>query len=172
MVHLSDLDWNRSGEERDQGSSRRATTSRSRCSTSTPRRSASRSASSSSPTTLRVVDRPVRQGPGGDRHRHAGAGERHRGPARRRRARLHRKSDLSRDRSDQRPDRYAVGEKLDAKITQLDRAARKVGLSVKAKDIDEEREAIAAIRLVRLGASLGDILGAALRRQRDKAKDA
>ena len=82
-----------------------------------------------------------------------------------------RKSDLSHDRSDQRPDRYAVGEKLDAKITQLDRAARKVGLSVKAKDIDEEREAMQQFGSSDSGASLGDILGAALRRQRDKAKD-
>jgi small subunit ribosomal protein S1 len=82
-----------------------------------------------------------------------------------------RKSDLSRDRSDQRPDRYAVGEKVDAKITQLDRAARKVGLSIKAKDIDEEREAMAQFGSSDSGASLGDILGAALRRQRDKAKD-
>jgi small subunit ribosomal protein S1 len=82
-----------------------------------------------------------------------------------------RKSDLSRDRSDQRPDRYAVGEKVDAKITQLDRAARKVGLSIKAKDIDEEREAMQQFGSSDSGASLGDILGAALRRQRDKGKE-
>jgi small subunit ribosomal protein S1 len=79
-----------------------------------------------------------------------------------------RKSDLSRDRSEQRPDRYAVGEKVDAKITQLDRATRKIVLSIKAKDIDEEKEAMAQFGSSDSGASLGDILGAALKKQSEK----
>ncbi|MBM3521771.1 MAG: 30S ribosomal protein S1 [Alphaproteobacteria bacterium] len=81
-----------------------------------------------------------------------------------------RKSDLARDRGDQRPDRFAVGEKLDAKITQIDRGSRRVQLSVKAKEIDEEKEAMAQYGSSDSGASLGDILGAALRRQREQGK--
>ncbi len=54
-----------------------------------------------------------------------------------------RKSELSRDRSEQRPDRFAVGEKIDAKVTAIDRATRKVGLSIKAREVDEEKRAMA-----------------------------
>ena len=79
-----------------------------------------------------------------------------------------RKSDLSRDRSEQRPDRFAVGEKVDAKITQLDRSTRKIVLSIKAKEIDEEKEAMAQYGSSDSGASLGDILGAALKKQSEK----
>ena len=81
-----------------------------------------------------------------------------------------RKSDLVRDRGDQRPDRFAMGEKVDAKITQIDRGSRRVQLSVKAKEIDEEKEAMATYGSSDSGASLGDILGAALRRQREQDK--
>ena len=81
-----------------------------------------------------------------------------------------RKSDLARDRGDQRPDRFAMGEKVDAKITQIDRGSRRVQLSVKAKEIDEEKEAMATYGSSDSGASLGDILGAALRRQREQDK--
>jgi len=80
-----------------------------------------------------------------------------------------RKSELSRDRAEQRPDRFAIGEKLDAKITQFDRATRKASLSIKAKELDEEKEAMAEYGSSDSGASLGDILGAALsRRERDE----
>ncbi len=78
-----------------------------------------------------------------------------------------RKSELSRDRAEQRPDRFAVGEKLDAKITTFDRASRKATVSIKAKEVDEEKEAMAEFGSSDSGASLGDILGAALR-GRDK----
>jgi small subunit ribosomal protein S1 len=81
-----------------------------------------------------------------------------------------RKSDLARDRGDQRPDRFAIGEKVDAKITQIDRGSRRVQLSVKAKEIDEEKEAMATYGSSDSGASLGDIRGAALRRQREQDK--
>ncbi|MGE4081026.1 MAG: 30S ribosomal protein S1 [Reyranella sp.] len=80
-----------------------------------------------------------------------------------------RKSELSRDRSEQRPERYAVGDKLDAKITNIDKATRRVVLSVKAREIDEEKQAMAEFGSSDSGASLGDILGAAMNRaQQDK----
>ncbi|HEY1505677.1 MAG TPA: 30S ribosomal protein S1 [Stellaceae bacterium] len=80
-----------------------------------------------------------------------------------------RKSELSRDRAEQRPDRFAIGEKVDAKITQFDRATRKASLSIKAKELDEEKEAMAEYGSSDSGASLGDILGAALsRREKDE----
>jgi small subunit ribosomal protein S1 len=77
-----------------------------------------------------------------------------------------RKSELSRDRSEQRPDRFAVGEKIDAKVTAIDRATRKVGLSIKAREVDEEKRAMAEFGSSDSGASLGDILGAAINRAR------
>jgi small subunit ribosomal protein S1 len=73
-----------------------------------------------------------------------------------------RRSDLSRDRSEQRPDRFGVGEKLDAVVTQVDPKARKVSVSIKALEIAEEKEAVAQYGSTDSGASLGDILGAAL----------
>jgi small subunit ribosomal protein S1 len=73
-----------------------------------------------------------------------------------------RRSDLSRDRSEQRPDRFGVGEKFDAVVTQVDTKARKVSVSIKAMEIAEEKEAVAQYGSTDSGASLGDILGAAL----------
>ncbi|WP_127145068.1 30S ribosomal protein S1 [Pelagibacterium montanilacus] len=78
-----------------------------------------------------------------------------------------RRSDLSRDRSEQRPERFAVGEKLDARVTQFDRKTRRIGLSIKALEIAEEKEAVAQYGSTDSGASLGDILGAALKGQKD-----
>ena len=77
-----------------------------------------------------------------------------------------RKSDLSRDRSEQRPDRFAVGERVDAKVTAIDRATRKLTLSIKAREMDEEKRAMAEFGSSDSGASLGDILGAAINRAR------
>lgn len=74
-----------------------------------------------------------------------------------------RKAELARDRGDQRPERFAVGEKVDAKITAIDKATRKVTLSVKAREIEEEKQAMAEFGSSDSGASLGDILGAAFR---------
>ena len=82
-----------------------------------------------------------------------------------------RKSELSRDRSEQRPDRYAIGDKLDAKITNIDKASRRVVLSVKARELDEEKKAMADFGSSDSGASLGDILGAALNRAQKKDED-
>jgi len=75
-----------------------------------------------------------------------------------------RKSDLARDRGEQRPDRFAAGEKLDAKVLQFDKDARKVTLSVKAYETEEEKKAMASYGSSDSGASLGDILGAALKK--------
>ena len=79
-----------------------------------------------------------------------------------------RKSDLSRDRADQRPERFAVGDRLDAQVTNVDKAARRIGLSVKALEMVEEKEAIEKFGSSDSGASLGDILGAALREKAQK----
>jgi small subunit ribosomal protein S1 len=73
-----------------------------------------------------------------------------------------RRSDLSRDRSEQRPDRFGVGEKFDAVVTQVDPKTRKLTASIKALEIAEEKEAVAQYGSTDSGASLGDILGAAL----------
>ncbi|MBK8906800.1 MAG: 30S ribosomal protein S1 [Rhodospirillales bacterium] len=80
-----------------------------------------------------------------------------------------RKSELSRERSEQRPDRFARGEKVDAKITQIDRSGRKLVLSIKAREVDEEKRAVAEYGSTDAGASLGDILGAAFREKRAAA---
>ena len=82
-----------------------------------------------------------------------------------------RKSELSRDRSEQRPDRFAVGEKVDAKVTTMDRATRKVTLSIKAREVDEEKRAMQEFGSSDSGASLGDILGAAIRRRQNETED-
>ncbi|HEY5208449.1 MAG TPA: 30S ribosomal protein S1 [Stellaceae bacterium] len=79
-----------------------------------------------------------------------------------------RKSELSRDRAEQRPDRFAVGEKVDAKITAIDKTSRKVTLSIKAREVEEEKKAMAEYGSSDSGASLGDILGAAINRSRIK----
>jgi small subunit ribosomal protein S1 len=79
-----------------------------------------------------------------------------------------RKNELARDRSDQRPDRFAVGEKLDAKVTAIDKTTRKVTLSVKAREIEEEKQAMAEFGSSDSGASLGDILGAAFNRAKEE----
>ena len=74
-----------------------------------------------------------------------------------------RKGDLSRERADQRPERFAVGDKVDAMITKVDKSKRQYSLSIKALEIAEEKEAVEQYGSVDAGASLGDILGAALK---------
>jgi small subunit ribosomal protein S1 len=81
-----------------------------------------------------------------------------------------RRADLARDRQDQRPERFAVGDKIDAKITNVDRATRKLQLSIKAREIEEEKEAVAQFGSSDSGASLGDILGAAMSKARARAE--
>ncbi|KIX19276.1 30S ribosomal protein S1 [Paracoccus sp. 228] len=75
-----------------------------------------------------------------------------------------RRSDLARDRADQRPERFSVGDKVDARVTNVDTKTRRLGLSIKAREIAEEKEAIDTYGSSDSGASLGDILGAALNR--------
>jgi len=84
-----------------------------------------------------------------------------------------RRGDLARDRSEQRPERFAVGEKVDARVTQFDKASRKVSLSIKALEIAEEKAAVEQYGSSDSGASLGDILGAALNKagEEDKSED-
>jgi small subunit ribosomal protein S1 len=79
-----------------------------------------------------------------------------------------RKADLSRDRSEQRAERFAVGDRLDAQVTNIDKAARRVSLSVKALEMAEDKEAIEKFGSSDSGASLGDILGAAMREKANK----
>ncbi|WP_282567568.1 MULTISPECIES: 30S ribosomal protein S1 [unclassified Devosia] len=74
-----------------------------------------------------------------------------------------RRADLSRDRNDQRPERFSKGEKVDARVTQYDRKTSRIQLSIKALEIAEEKEAVANYGSSDSGASLGDILGAALK---------
>ncbi len=82
-----------------------------------------------------------------------------------------RKAELARERADQRPDRFTVGQTIDAKITAFEKAARKLTLSVKAREIEEEKQAMAEYGSSESGASLGDILGAAFRQKVEKVEE-
>ena len=73
------------------------------------------------------------------------------------------RSDLGRDRDEQRPDRFQVGQKIDAKVTGFDRS-KKPNFSIKARQLDEEKEAVEQYGSSDSGASLGDILGEALKK--------
>ncbi len=79
-----------------------------------------------------------------------------------------RRADLARDRADQRPERFGKGDKIDALVTSVDKASRKISLSIKAREISEEKEAVAQYGSSDSGASLGDILGAALKKATGK----
>ena len=76
-----------------------------------------------------------------------------------------RRSDLSRDRAEQRPEQFSVGDKVDVRVTNVDSKTRRLGLSVKAREIAEEKEAVQQYGSSDSGASLGDILGAALKQE-------
>ncbi len=82
-----------------------------------------------------------------------------------------RRGDLSRDRSEQRPDRFAAGEVVDAFVTKIDKTSRKVNLSIKAREVHEEKIAMAEFGSSDSGASLGDILGAAFKEHNDTSKE-
>ena len=79
------------------------------------------------------------------------------------------RSDLSRDRNEQRPERFSEGDKVDAKVVNLDKSSRKLTLSIKALELAEEKEAVEQYGSTDSGASLGDILGAALKDQDKKS---
>jgi len=72
------------------------------------------------------------------------------------------RNDLARERSDQKTERFGVGDKIDAMVTNIDKKLRKVSLSIKAKEIEEEKKVMEEYGSSDSGASLGDILGAAL----------
>jgi len=80
------------------------------------------------------------------------------------------RNDLAKDKNDQRTDRFAVGEKIDAKVTKFDKDTRKVSLSIRALEIQEEKDVIKEYGSVTSGASLGDILGNALDETVSEAK--
>lgn len=82
-----------------------------------------------------------------------------------------RRSDLSRDRSEQRPERFSAGDKVDVRVISIDAKTRKIGLSIKAREIAEEKEAVEQYGSTDSGASLGDILGAALKNQEQDEKN-
>jgi small subunit ribosomal protein S1 len=82
-----------------------------------------------------------------------------------------RKVELSRERSEQRPDRFAVGEKVDAKVTNIDSVNRRVTLSIKALEIEDEKQAMADFGSSDSGASLGDILGPAIKGRQEQQED-
>ena len=82
-----------------------------------------------------------------------------------------RRADLSRDRSEQRPERFAVGDKVDARVTAFDKAKGQISLSIKAREMADEKDAVAQYGSSNSGASLGDILGAALSKAQVKKDD-
>jgi small subunit ribosomal protein S1 len=167
MVHLSDLDWNRSGEEAMEdyrkGDMVRAVVTD--VDTSKERISLSIKALDGDPfveatagvkrgavvtvTVTKIED-------GGIEVEHDGMKS------------FIRRSDLSRDRAEQRPERFSVGDHVDARVTNIDKSSRRLGLSIKAREIAEEKEAVEQYGSSDSGASLGDILGAALKGQDDK----
>ena len=75
------------------------------------------------------------------------------------------RSDLSRDRSEQRPERFNVGDKVDAAITNLDKNSRRITVSIKSLEIAEEKQAVAQYGSSDSGASLGDIFKAAIKKK-------
>ena len=81
-----------------------------------------------------------------------------------------RRAELARDKGEQRPDRFAVGEKVDAKVTTIDRAGRRLTLTIKGREMEEDKQAIQEFGTADSGASLGDILGAAIRRRNQQSQ--
>ena len=81
------------------------------------------------------------------------------------------KNDLARERSDQKTDRYGIGDKVDATVINIDKKQRKINVSIKAREIEEEKKAMAEFGSSDSGASLGDILGAALAKKETNSKN-
>lgn len=81
-----------------------------------------------------------------------------------------RNQDLSSDRSRQHGNVFAVGERVDAKITSFDPSSRRMTLSIKAREVEEEKKALSEYGSTDSGASLGDILGEALRKKQEDSK--
>jgi len=81
------------------------------------------------------------------------------------------RADLSNDKIEQRPDRFAIGDRLDTKVVKLDKVNRSVVLSIKSLEVDEQKQKIAEYGSASSGASLGDILGKAMNKVEEKKKD-
>lgn len=81
------------------------------------------------------------------------------------------KGDLSKHKAEQKPERFAVGDKVDASVTSVDKTARKLNLSIKAYEVEQEKKVIAEYGSTNSGASLGDILGAALGQSQNQDKN-
>lgn len=81
------------------------------------------------------------------------------------------RADLAKDKSEQKPERFAVGEKVDAKVVSFDAKTRKLTLSIKAREVAEDKKAVEEFGSTSSGASLGDILGAALTKKAAKAEE-
>jgi small subunit ribosomal protein S1 len=81
------------------------------------------------------------------------------------------RNDLSRDRSEQRPERFNVGDKVDAAVTNIDKNTRRITVSIKALEIAEEKQAVAQYGSSDSGASLGDIFKAAIKKKEGGEKD-
>ena len=81
------------------------------------------------------------------------------------------RADLARDRSEQRPERFNVGDKVDAAVTSLDKSSRRVTVSIKALEIAEEKQAVAQYGSSDSGASLGDIFKAAIKKKEGADKE-
>ncbi len=171
MVHLSDLDWNKLGRRGDQGlqegrqrQSRRARRRQPEGAHLARHQAARRrSASTRSPSTRRATPSPatvIAVQENGIEVKIADSEL----------TTFVKRSDLSRDRSEQRPERFNVGDKVDAAVTSADKAARRIGVSIKALEIAEEKQAVAQYGSSDSGASLGDIFKAAIKK-RETADD-
>jgi len=82
-----------------------------------------------------------------------------------------RRADLSRDRDEQKPERFKEGEEVEARVTAIDAKTRKISLSIKALEMAEEKEAVQQYGSSDAGSSLGDILGAALKQRENNDEE-
>ena len=172
MVHMSDLDWNRSGEEAIADFKKGDMVKAKVLDIDTDKERISLGVKQLDSDPMEAMDGLVRGGDvtctvtdvqSGGIEVQIGSDD---GPKS-----FIRKSDLSKDRSEQRPDRFAVGDKIDARVTSVDRASRRVSVSIKALEAAEEKEAVEQYGSMDSGASLGDILGAALKEKEQGDKD-
>ena len=162
MVHLSDIDWNRSGEDAIQDYRKGDMVSAKVVEIDTERERISLSIKELDGDPFAQATSGVKRGDvvtvevtsiedGGIEVEYDGMKS------------FIRRSDLSRDRAEQRLERFSVGDKVDVRVTNIDKNTRRLGLSIKAREIAEEKEAVEQYGSSDSGASLGDILGAALK---------
>ncbi|MEL6582432.1 MAG: 30S ribosomal protein S1 [Pseudomonadota bacterium] len=166
MVHLSDIDWNRSGEDAIQDFRKGDVVTAKVLEVDTERERISLSIKEMDGDPFAEATSGVKRGDvvtvevtaiedGGVEVEYDGAKS------------FIRRSDLSRDRAEQRPERFSVGDKVDVRVTNIDKNSRRLSLSIKAREIAEEKEAVEQYGSSDSGASLGDILGAALKQTND-----